>query len=99
MISNIKNRFAVGFLAVLFPVAALADLTGTLTVAANTSVSMDTGATVTSGADFLWNGTTLTPQGSAKAFSNAALSGLSGYNLLTQSTLSSFASLGSSSPI
>ncbi len=102
MISIKKNSLAVGFLAVLFPVAALADLTGTITLSANTRVSMDTGATVNSGGDFLWTGTTLTPQGSAKALNATALAGLAGstgYTTLTQSLLSSFAALGSSAAL
>jgi uncharacterized protein (TIGR03437 family) len=102
MTSKVSNRLAVGFLAVLFPVAALADLTGTLTLSTGNSVNMDTGALVTSGADFLWSGTTLTPQGSAKALNATALAGLSGaanYATLTQSLISSFAALGSSAPL
>jgi uncharacterized protein (TIGR03437 family) len=101
MISKIKTRFAIGFVAVLFPAAAWADLTGTLTVAANTSVSMDTGAVVSSGGDFSWNGTTLTPLGSVKALNGATLgfSGASEYALLTQALIMQFQSLGSASPI
>jgi uncharacterized protein (TIGR03437 family) len=93
------NRFAVTFVAVVFPLAAFADISGTITVASSSQVNMDTGTTVSSGGDFLWSGTTLTPQGSAKGFSNAALSGMTGYNTLTQALLGQFASLGSSAPI
>jgi uncharacterized protein (TIGR03437 family) len=96
------NRFTVAALAAFFPIAAFADISGTLTIAANTSVNMDTATTVTSGADFLWNGTTLTPQGSAKALNATALAGISGasgYATLTQSLITSFASLGSSAAI
>jgi len=93
------NRFALAALAVFFPMAAFADLTGTLTLTSGQSVSMDTGATVASGGDFLWSGTTLTPQGKAKAYSNSALNGASTYGLLTSSLISSEAILGSSSPI
>ncbi len=100
---NLSSRFAVGFLAVLCPVAALADLTGTLTLSTGNSVNMDTGALVTTGADFLWNGTTLTPQGSAKALNATALAGLSGaanYATLTQALISRLrVALGSSSPL
>ena len=89
-----NHRTAIAVLAALFPIAAFADISGTLTIAANTSVSMDTATVVTSGADFLWNGTMLTPQGSAKAFANASLlTGMTIYNTLTGSTISTYASL------
>jgi len=55
-------------LAFIFPVAALADLNQTTTLQANTRLNRDTGATPTSGGDLLWNGLTITPQGSAKAY-------------------------------
>ena len=97
--SKIWNRVGVAGVALLFPLAAFADISGTITVATSSQVNMDTGATVSSGGDFLWSGTTLTPQGGAKAFSNAALSGMTGYNTLTQALLGQFASLGSSAPI
>lgn len=97
--SKIRNRAWVAGVAILFPLVAFADISGTLTAAANSRVNMDTGATVASGGDFLWNGTTLTPQGTAKAFSNPALSGATGYSTLTQALLSQFASLGSSAPV
>jgi uncharacterized protein (TIGR03437 family) len=98
------NRPTLAMLAMFFPIAAFADISGTLTLTANTNVNMDTGATVGSGGDFLWSGTTLTPQGSAKAlnvttFSSGALTGASGYSTLSQTLLMSFGSLGSSSPL
>jgi len=100
--SRVKKHFAAGFLAALFPIAAFADISGTLTIAANTSVSMDTATVVTSGADFLWSGTTLTPQGSALAVNATALAGLSGasgYATLTLMFLQEFAVAGSSKAI
>ncbi len=99
---SLKSRFAVGVIAVLFPIAAFADLSGTATLSANQSFNMETGATASSGGDFLWNGTTLTPQGKAKALNATTLAGLSGstgYATLSQTVLQSFASLGSSSPL
>jgi len=96
------KRTAVAVLAVLFPIAAFADISGNLTITANTTVSMDTATVVSSGGDFLWNGTTLTPQGSTKALNATALAGLSGaagYATLTQTVISSFASVGSSAPL
>jgi uncharacterized protein (TIGR03437 family) len=99
--SNLRNRFSLAVLAVLFPAAAFADLTGTLTVTANSRVSMDTGATVASGGDFLWSGTILTPQGKAIALNGATLgfSGATSYSAITQSLLQTFATLGNQSPI
>jgi uncharacterized protein (TIGR03437 family) len=102
MKSKVWNRFAVAFLAVLFPIVAFADVSGTLTITANSQVSMDTGTVVSSGGDFLWDGTKLTPQGSTKALNATALAGLSGatgYATLTQTVISSFAALGSSAPL
>jgi len=55
----------VAILTAAFPIAALANLTGTPTLAPGTSLSFDTGATTASGADVIWSGTALTPQGGA----------------------------------
>jgi uncharacterized protein (TIGR03437 family) len=96
------NRSAVVVFVALLPIAAFADITGNLTVASGSQANMDQGTSVSSGGDFLWNGTTLTPQGSAKALNATALAGLSGatgYAALTQTLITSFASLGSSAPI
>jgi uncharacterized protein (TIGR03437 family) len=97
------KRTTVAVLAVLFPIAAIADISGTLTIAANTQVSMDSGTVVSSGGDFLWDGTKLTPQGSTKALnattSAFALSGASGYSTLTPTILQLAAGLGSSAPL
>ncbi len=99
---KVSNRFTLAFLAVLLPAAAFADVSGTLTLTASTNVSMDTGTVVGSGGDFSWNGTTLTPQGSAKALNATSLAGLSGatgYATLTETVIQSFASIGSSAPL
>ena len=51
-----------------FPTAALADLTQTTTLQANTSLNLETGVTATgSGGDILWDGSAMTPQGKATA--------------------------------
>src|SRR5580658_9140622 len=51
-----------------FPAAALADLTQTTTLQANTSLNLETGVTATgSGGDILWDGSAMTPQGKATA--------------------------------
>jgi len=95
--TNLFCRFAVAL--VVFPIAAFADLTGTVTVSAGQSLNLETGAAAASGGDLLWSGSTLTPQGKAKAYANPALSGATAYAALTQSLLQSFASLASSAPI
>jgi uncharacterized protein (TIGR03437 family) len=60
-------RNALALLAFVFPVAALAQATGTPTLSAGSTLSLDTGTVGTSGGDILWDGTNLTPQGSATA--------------------------------
>src|ERR1700730_1355162 len=99
------NRFAVAFVAVVFPIAAFADLSpaAPVTVPAGQSLNLETGAVAASGGDLLWNGTTITPQGSAKALNVGSLgiSGASGYATLNQAILQAGlqAGLGSSAPI
>jgi len=70
---------ALSLLAFIFPVAALADLNQTTTVQANSRLNLDTGATPASGGDLLWNGTTITPQGSAKAYNLGPLGSIDGF--------------------
>ncbi len=70
-------------LAAAFPIAALADLTGTVTLQSGSTLSLDTGATATSGGDLLFTGnavtSTLAPQGSATVF-NATNTTVAGFN-------------------
>jgi uncharacterized protein (TIGR03437 family) len=62
-----KLLFATAIVALTLPVLSLADVSGTATLTATTgALNLDAGTTGTTG-DLLWNGTTLTPQGSAKA--------------------------------
>ena len=86
------NPAMLGLLLLAVPVAALANLTGTPTLSANTALSLDTGATSASGGDILWSGSAMTPQSSATAYNIGAL-GATGFSAMTQSTLSSFSSL------
>ena len=74
---------AIVALALVFPVVALADLNLTVTLQANTTLTLETGATSGSGADLLWNGNTITPQGNA----TAAHIGDIPYNLVTLSII------------
>jgi len=82
------NAPTAALLTLILPVAALANLTGTPTLTANTALSLDTGATSSSGGDILWSGTAMTPQGKATALNIGGL-GAAGLGVLTQSTLSS----------
>jgi uncharacterized protein (TIGR03437 family) len=59
---------AISAAACLFSGIARADLSQTMTLQANTRLSLDNGTTPGSGGDLLWNGTTLAPQGTAKAY-------------------------------
>jgi uncharacterized protein (TIGR03437 family) len=97
---SVRNVLAVFVLAL--PVSALADVTGTPTLSANTTLNLDTGKTVTSGGDILWASGSITLQGSATAVDLAStplgssFSGQSGYSTLIQegsSLLSEFSSL------
>jgi len=65
-------------LALTFPVAALADVSGTSVLEANNALSLDTGSVVPSGGDLLWNGSTLAPQGAAKIGRIAGAGGFAG---------------------
>jgi uncharacterized protein (TIGR03437 family) len=100
MMSLVRN---IAVVAVLFPIAAFADLTGTVTLSSSQSVNLETGQAVSSGGDLLWNGSTLAPQGKVVAANLAGLglSGTSGYSELTQALLQEGLGLGlgSSSPI
>jgi uncharacterized protein (TIGR03437 family) len=94
---------ALAAVVLIFPISALADVTGTPTLSSGSTLNLDTGATGsgTSG-DIAWNGTTLTPQTSAKAADLAStalassFSGQSGYNTLVSegsSLINAYASL------
>jgi uncharacterized protein (TIGR03437 family) len=89
---------AVIALALALPIAALADVTGTPTLAANTALNLDTGATASSGGDILWSGSSMTPQGTAKAF-NIGGGGAASFSQYTQTLLSQLDSLFSNAAI
>jgi uncharacterized protein (TIGR03437 family) len=78
---------AIAVFALAFPVVALADTT--LTLSSGQTLNLDTGKVVTSGGDLLWDGTNLTPQGTAMATDLPGESAL--YSSLTQSTTSELA--------
>jgi len=85
-------------LACVFPGAAWAQLTNTVSLTANTALNLDTGATGTTGASILWTGSQISFQGSAKGYSLGP-EGSATYAALTQSTLPTFASLETTAAI
>jgi uncharacterized protein (TIGR03437 family) len=101
MMSNIWNRSALAFLTLLCPAAALADISGTATVNAGQSYSLDTGAVASGGGgDITFTGSALTYVGSAKGGSLALLgSGAAAYASLTSVELTSLAALATTTPI
>jgi len=60
-------------------IAAKADISQTTPLASGNVLNLDTGAIVASGGDLLWNGSTITPQGKAKAYNLGNL-GTAGFN-------------------
>jgi uncharacterized protein (TIGR03437 family) len=86
MRNQLQTVAAIIVLASAVPVVALADISGTVTLMANTALNLDTGTTSSSGADILWNGSSLTPQGGAGAF-NLGAAGSVIFSTLTLPTL------------
>jgi uncharacterized protein (TIGR03437 family) len=109
--TNLLSRCAVAL--VVFPVAAFAassitlqyttynaaNLSGTVTVNPGQNLNLETGAAVSSGGDFSWDGKNLTPVGKTIALDvtalSSAISGSSGYGLVSLTLLQQFASQGS----
>ena len=85
-----SKRFSwnsIALLALVFPVAGFADVSGTPTLSANATLNLDTGNVGTSGGDILWTGTSIKFQGSATGFD---LGSAASFSSLTQSELSGF---------
>ena len=92
-----RNWLAVATLALALPIYAFADTSGTKTLSASTNLNLDTGNTASgAGGDILWSGSTITPQGSAKAFNVGPAGSLTG---ITKSLLDGFKALASSAAI
>jgi uncharacterized protein (TIGR03437 family) len=85
----------------ILPGAALADINSTATLSVGQSLSLDTGATNTSGSgDITFTGTSLTFIGSAKGGSLSILgSGQATFDSLTQAILNSLASFATTAPV
>lgn len=96
----IARRYtSVALLALLAPVAAMADITDkTVTVPTGQFLNLDTGSIVSSGGDFKWDGLLLTPQGSAKYF-YVGPGGDSSYNALSAAVIGNFKSIASVAPL
>jgi uncharacterized protein (TIGR03437 family) len=92
---------AMTVLALMLPAAALADINASAVLSVGESISLDTGATNTSGTgDITFTGTSITYIGNAKGGSLALLgSGQATFNSLTQAELTALASLASATPI
>jgi len=85
-------------MACTFPVAIWADVSGTITLQNNTTLNLDTGATVTSGGDIQWNASSLIPQGKATAYALGTL-GQIGFNTETEAVLKGLKIVASAAPI
>ena len=101
MKSTLLRRTAVAVLAFAFPIAALADISGTQTLNSGQNFNFDSGTVVASGGDVQFTGAALNFVGSAKGGSLAALglSGASGYAAVTSTILQELASFSSTTPI
>jgi fibronectin-binding autotransporter adhesin len=94
---RLLNAKTIAMLSLVFPVAAWANVTGTPTLTASQTLSLDAGTTGASGGDILWNGSTIAPQGSATAVNLSALglgTGALAFGGLSQAELSAFAAAG-----
>lgn len=84
----------------VLPVAALADISGTVTLNVGEGVKLDTGATTTSGdGDLAFTGNSITFQGSAKGGVLPGATGAAVFSSITEAFLQSLAAFASSAPI
>ncbi len=79
-------------------IVARADVNGTITLSTNTALNLDTAATATSGGDILWNGSTITPQGKARAYNLGNLE-QAGFNTLSKGVIDGVKAVASSAAI
>jgi uncharacterized protein (TIGR03437 family) len=99
--TRLLNTTIIGILALIFPVAALPNVTGTqtLTTGGKTTLSLDTGVAGTSGGDILWTGSSISMQGNATELNLTAAGGYTGASSLSaldQFLLTQFGSYSSS---
>jgi uncharacterized protein (TIGR03437 family) len=98
MTENRIRLFAVAFSSLVFSVAALGDINGTVTLNAGQGLNLDTGATTTSG-DIIFTGTSITFVGAAKGGVLPGVSGAATFNSITLQVLQALAGFASNSPI
>ena len=84
---NLRKVFGLAALAFGFSGVVVADVSGTQTLTATQSLNLETGATSASGVDVSWNGSSLTPQGSAKAAILIGFTGAPGFSSASQTVL------------
>lgn len=84
--TRLLNKTTIGILALILPIAALANVTGTqtLTTGGKTTLALDTGVVGTSGGDILWTGSSIQMQGSATELNLTAAAGLTASSLSLQ---------------
>jgi len=83
----------------VYALSAFADFTATTTLSSGTALNVETGATAAAGADFLWSGSAIAPQGRARALKIPSVSGSRNYQTLDDTLLRSFVLLASPAPI
>ncbi|MGD1091097.1 MAG: hypothetical protein ABSB35_03785 [Bryobacteraceae bacterium] len=98
MKKRLFRRVAIAVLTAGLPAAALADVTGSVTLQANNAFSLDTGTTSSSGGDILWTGTQISFQGNAKG-ANVGDIGAADFNLITLAIAQGFEPQASTTPI
>lgn len=100
---NRLNTITLAILALSLPVAVLANVTGTPTLNDNSGLSLDTGtiSTTASSGDIYWNGTSMTPEGSATIYNleQAGAGYSSTFSSLTQSILATLSSAYTKTPV
>lgn len=98
--TSLPNTATIAILALIFPIAVLANVTGTqtLTTGGLTTLDLDTGIAGTSGGDILWTGNSISMQGNATDLNFTRASGLYASELsdVSQLELTEFGSYSSS---
>jgi uncharacterized protein (TIGR03437 family) len=84
------------FLAV--PWAVRADVNESTVAKPNSAINLDTGEVGSTGGDILWNGTTMAPQGSAKARTIGKIGSVN-FGFLTKASVTAAAQSGKSTPL
>ena len=82
---------AIVILAFAIPVSALADMTDTVTLAANSTFNLNAGATPGCEGDIYWSGTSISPSGAAALYSVPGAGGTGEFNTLTLTALQALA--------